>query len=171
MANVRTAPELYAHAIAIEHEAVQRYAEFAERMRDLGNDAVAEVFTRLAGLEAEHLEALLARTAGVALPALATHDYAWLDAGAPETAARELVFRLMTPRQALAIALLAEQRAHAFFEQVVRSAHDPALRALAREMAAEEDAHSTLLQQLLDNTPQPLPEWFTDEETPCTSTS
>ena len=163
--------ELYAHAIAIEREAAERYAEFAARMQDLGNEAAAEVFRRLAELEAEHLEALLARTAGVALPEFAAHEYAWLDSGAPDTAARELVFRLMTPRQALAIALLAEQRAQAFFERVVRHTDDPALRALAREMAAEEDEHIAMVQELLARTPQPLPQWITDEEIPCTSTS
>jgi len=166
-----SAPELYAHAIAIEREAAERYAEFAARMRDLGNDAVAEVFAHLARLEAEHLEALVARTAGVELPKPAAHEYAWLDAGAPETAARELVFRLMTPRQALAIALLAEQCAQAFFERVLRSAKDPALRAIAREMAAEEAHHIAMVEELLARTPQPLPQWLTDEEVPCISTS
>jgi rubrerythrin len=152
-------PELYAHAIAIEREAAERYAEFAERMEDLGNQATAEVFARLAGFEAEHLEALLARTAGIALPALASHEYRWLDAGAPETAARELVFRLMSPRQALAIALHAEQRAQAFFEQVLMTADDPALRGLAREMAADETEHVVMLEKLLETTPGPIVDW------------
>jgi rubrerythrin len=156
---VATPAVLYAHAIAIEREAVERYTELAWRMDDLGNEAVAEVFGGLARFEAEHLQALLARTAGVALPALAPHEYAWLDAGAPETAARELVFRLMTPRHALGIALRAEQRAQAFFEQVLMSAADPALRALAREMAADETEHVALLERMLERTPSPEPDW------------
>jgi rubrerythrin len=159
MAPIRTAPELYAHAIAIEREAAERYAEFAERMDDLGNEAVAEVFARLAEFEAEHLEALLRRTEGIALPALSGDEYKWLDSGAPETAAHELVLRLMTPRQALAIALAAEERAQAFFEHVLGSAHDPALRALAREMAMDEAEHAQVLQRLLDRTPEPWVDW------------
>ena len=67
---IHTAPALYAHAIAIEREAVARYSEFAERMSDLGNDAAAEVFATLARMECEHLEELNKRTAGLALPAL-----------------------------------------------------------------------------------------------------
>jgi rubrerythrin len=93
MEPIRSAAELYAHAIAIEREATERYVEFAQRMNDLGDEAVAAVFTRLARLEEEHLGALERRTAGLALPPLETHDYRWLDAGAPETAARELVYR------------------------------------------------------------------------------
>jgi hypothetical protein len=54
-------------------------------MNDLGDEAVGAVFARLAGLEEEHLGALERRTAGLALPRLETHEYRWLDAGAPET--------------------------------------------------------------------------------------
>jgi rubrerythrin len=159
MEAIRSAPELYAHAIAIEREAAERYAEFAERMADLGNDAAAEVFARLAGFEAEHLETLLARTEGVALPALSADEYRWLDSGAPETAARELVFRLLSPRQALLIALDAEKRAQAFFARVFLTAADPALRALAREMAAEELEHVVMVEKLLERTPDPCVDW------------
>ena len=153
---IRSAPELYAHAIAIEREAAARYAEFAERMEDEGREDLARVFGLLARMEAEHLETLERRTAGIALPALAEGRYAWLDAGAPETAARELVLRLMTPRHALAIALAAERRAQAFFEQVYWTTSDPALRSLARELAAEERSHVDLISRMLDETPAPV---------------
>jgi rubrerythrin len=146
--------ELYAHAIAIEREAVERYGELAELMDDRGNTAAAEVFATLAGLEAEHLESLRRRTEGVELPDLGAGDYRWLDAGAPETAARELVFRLLGAREALQIALGAERRAQAFFEDVMLRADDPALRALAREMAADEGEHIQLIERLLERTPR-----------------
>jgi rubrerythrin len=147
--------ELYAHAIAMEREAAQRYDELAKRMADQGNDEVAALFSRLSRIEAEHLQTLLERTRGVELPRLDAAEHAWLDAGAPETAARELVFRLMTPRQALAIALDAERRARAFFEQMMRAARDPGVRALAREMANEEIEHIAMVLELLQRIPAP----------------
>lgn len=156
---MKTVAHLYAHAIAIEREAAARYSEFAERMADLGNEAAAEVFATLARLEAEHLDELVKRTAGMALPELAAHEYAWLDAGAPETAARELVFRLLTPRQALEIALQGEKRAAAFFESVVLSAGDPMLCALAIEMAADEADHIVMIEKLLERTPSAIVDW------------
>ena len=140
--------ELYVHAIAMEREATERYTELAQRMSDEGNDQVAALFARLAAHESEHLAALRRRTAGVALPALDT-DYSWIDAGAPETLAHDFVFRLMTPQQALSIALRAEKRAKAFFEQAQRVADDPATRSLAREMAAEEAGHIEMIEALL----------------------
>jgi rubrerythrin len=154
MEPVRSALELYAHAIAIEREAAERYGELAGRMADEGRDELASVFDTLARMEAEHLDALERRTEDVVLPQIAPAQYQWLDAGAPETAARELIFRLMTPRQALAIALEAEKRAQAFFERVFTTAEDPALRAIAREMAAEEQEHVVLIERLLAQTPE-----------------
>jgi rubrerythrin len=65
----------------------------------------------------------------------------------------------MSQRDALKIALHAEKRARAFFEHVVRSADDPALRALAREMAAEEAEHVALIERLLERTPNPDIDW------------
>jgi hypothetical protein len=112
MSRIASIAELYAHAIAIEREAAERYAELAERMRDESNEDLAELFAGLAALEHGHLETLERRTAGVALPPRAARDYKWLGDAPPERTARELVFRLMTPRHALRIALRAE-RAHA----------------------------------------------------------
>jgi rubrerythrin len=61
--------------------------------------------------------------------------------------------QLLTPHGALAIALQAERRALAFFEGVFATCHDPALRALAREMAAEEQEHVALIERMLERTP------------------
>ena len=160
MKPIRTAPELYAHAIAVEREAAERYSEFSERMNDMGAEAAAGVFGSLARMETEHLQALERRTAGLALPKLDTPDYRWLEAGAPENAAaHDLVLRLMTPHSALNIALGAEKRAQAFFESVLMSADDPALRGLAREMAADEGEHIGLIEQLLVRTPREVVDW------------
>ncbi len=153
-----SAAELYVHAIAIEREAAERYAELAERMADLDNHAVAALFRFLSRAEARHLAELRRRTEGVLLPELCA-DYSWLHEGPPETVARELVFRLMTQRDALKIALQAEKRACAFFEHEARSATDPAVRALAREMAAEEAGHVALIERMLARTPDPNIDW------------
>ena len=95
------------------------------------------------------------------MPKIAEGEYAWLDAAAPETVARELVYRLLTPRAALDIALDAERRAQRFFAEVKASAADPALRALAQEMAAEEQGHVAMVEQLIARTPEARVDWST----------
>jgi len=120
---------------------------------------VATLFRTLAVFEAEHLDTLEARTKGVDVPRIEAGDYAWLDTGAPETGAHDLVFRLITPHQALEIALEAERRAKGFFNEVKESANDPALRALAQEMAAEEDGHIAMVELALERTPGGRVDW------------
>lgn len=148
------ARDLYAHALAMEKEAAERYAEFAARMADEGNDEVAEVFARLARLEDEHYRALERRGAAPVAP----ERYRWLDAGPPESAAHDLIFRLLTPRQALAIALAAERRARAFYAEAARAGSDAEARELAGRLAAEEDEHIAALLAVMDRTPPP-PDW------------
>jgi rubrerythrin len=141
--------ELYVHAIAMEREAAERYAELAQRMDGQGNLAVAALFRLLARLEKKHLDDLRRRSAGLQLPAL-TADYTWPDSEAPETTAREAALHGVTQRHALEIALQGEKRARAFFEQSARVAPDPQARGIALEMAAEEAEHALLIQRMLE---------------------
>jgi rubrerythrin len=157
--NIRSVPELYAHALAIEREAAARYQEFAVRMADEGNDAAARLFRELAGFERQHAAQLERETRGMLLPSPAPGDYAWLDTGTPETAAHDLLFRLMTPSDALEIALAAELRAQKFFEHVLGEASDPRLRDIAGEMAQEEQVHAAWVREALARTPDPRVDW------------
>ena len=157
--SIRSTEELLAHAIEIEREAAARYSELGERMRDLGNDVVAELFLRLAGLEKKHLEALQHRAAGMRLPTIARGEYAWLEEQGPETVAHDLVLSLLTPHSALKVALQAERRALAFFESARARATDPALAAFAAEMAAEEGVHVAWVQSAIRRTPDPVIDW------------
>ncbi|OFZ86319.1 MAG: hypothetical protein A2W21_14615 [Betaproteobacteria bacterium RBG_16_66_20] len=156
---IRSKEDLLAHAIAIEREAAARYAELGERMGELGNDVVAQLFLRLARLEKEHAQELERRAAGMALPQIAPGEYAWFATGAPETAAHDLVLNLITPPAALKIALDAEVRAAAFFESARRHAPEPALAELAAEMAAEEGVHIAWVKSAIRRTPDPVIDW------------
>ena len=146
---------LYAHAVLIEHEAVVRYREFASNMADHGNDIVAELFDTLAAFESEHAFHLAKKTAGMTLPKLSPSEYAWLDEEAPLPEAHEFVYRMLTPRMALEIALRAEERAKAFFEMVLADATDAGIREVAREMACDEQAHIDCVNEALARVPQP----------------
>ena len=152
---IRTPADFFAHAIAIEREAVARYTEFAQAMSDHGLDATARLFQRLARFEYEHLDSILKKTGNMAVPELSPGEYAWLDKGSPEAAAREFIFRLLTPHDALKIALQGERRARDYFAAIRESTADPAIRGLAREYAREEDVHIAWIERMLDQLPAP----------------
>ncbi|MBI2754303.1 MAG: ferritin family protein [Betaproteobacteria bacterium] len=156
---IRSSEELLAHAIEIEREAAARYSELGERMRDLGNDVVAELFLRLADLEQKHEHELELRARGLDLPRIAPGEYAWLEDHAPETAAHSLVLNLLTPHSALKVALDAEKRALEFFETAREQSADPKFAALATELAAEEGVHIAWVQSAIRRTPDPVIDW------------
>ena len=140
--------ELYVQAMAIEREAAARYGELADAMAAQGNHALAALFRMLAVHEGRHLAALRRKARGIALPPLAA-DYSW-----PETLPADALQPALTPRAALAMALAAEKRAHAFFDNAGRVCADAQTRALAREMAAEEAEHSALIERMMRRGPQ-----------------
>jgi rubrerythrin len=154
MEKIRTTAELYAHALAMEEEAAHRYVDFALRMLDEGSTGLAELFWKLGRAEGAHYAALLRKAGeqGIVLPRVDAGVHRWI-ASETEAAPRDFVLRLMTPRQALAIALDAERRARDFFHSVAGAAPDAGVRALAREMAAEEDEHIALLLREIERVP------------------
>lgn len=153
---VNSVGALYAQALLIEEEAVARYREFASKVADCGNDAVAGLFGRLAEFEAEHAFGLAKKAVGMELPKLSLGEYAWLDRGAPNPEAHAFVYRLMTPRHALEIALRAELRAKAFFEDMLAESSDEQTREAATELAREEDSHIAWVKEALAHVPRPF---------------
>jgi len=145
---------LYAHALFMAREAAERYSEFALSMADHGNDQVATLFRLLAEFEAEHAFHLAKSSVGLSLPRIAAGEHAWLDHDAPVPEARAFVFRMLTPRMALEIALRAEERAKAFFDMVVAESSDAAIRAVALDMARNEESHIAWVNEALERIPQ-----------------
>lgn len=148
--------ECYANALAIEREAAARSAQFAEYLEDHGEQATADLFRKLARYEQQHVDELLRRTSGMPLPALRSWEFSWLDNAPSEQVNHDFIFHLMTPHDALKIALNAEKRAQALYEQAVASSEDAEVKRLARELAGEELEHIAWLEDALRKAPRPL---------------
>ena len=156
---IHSVEDFYAHALAIEHEAAERYAEFETYFHDRGEEILAGLCRNLAEMENEHYLQLAAACRGLKLPALKEDEYQWLEGGSPEAGAREVFYRIAAPRQLLEVALHAECNALAFFEWIARTTRDDSVRALAREMAAEEMQHVRWVQQALEYRPASHLDW------------
>jgi len=161
MATVRpinTVPRFFAHAIAIEHEAAERYREFADHMKDRSRDA-AVLFEQLARDGYDHARELTSGVQGARLPRLRSGAHAWLDKGTPLAAAHEWVFRLLSPRDALKVAMHAEQRAKRFFGHVVQTTGDQGVKALAGVFLKEEGEHIARMKRAFMKLPNPVINW------------
>jgi rubrerythrin len=123
---------------------------------------VAQVFRKLADIEALHAKQILSQMKWPSMPALPV-AYAW-EGEAPETAPFESVHYLMQPYHALDIALRCEMRAQAYYERIGREVTDPQVRAAAAELAAEEREHVELIRKWMQRVPQPKPQWDEDPD-------
>ena len=150
--SIATVEEFYAHALAIEREASERYAEFAEWFRTR-NDAVAQVCRRLEALERDHFQELATACATLELPDIDAGEYRWRENHSPEAPQRDIVYGVTSPRQLLEIALGAELSAQAFFIWVARTAPQRPVRELAAVMAAEEGEHVAWVREALQMLP------------------
>ena len=148
--------EFYAHALAIEREAVARYQEFEAWYADRGEEALSRLCGGLARVESEHEAALARGCRALALPTLEPGEHLWLDVGSPESPAREFFYRVVTPRQLLEIALKAEMDARDFFEWAAQGEGVPEVREAAIEMAQEESLHVEWVMAALARYPAPI---------------
>ena len=154
--------DFMARAYAMELEATERYALFADQLETHNNTEVAQVFRKLADIEALHAKQILSQMSWPSLPALPA-AYAW-EGEAPETAPFEAVHYLMQPYHALDIALRCEMRAQEYYESIGREVNDPQVRAAAAELAAEEREHVELIRSWMQRVPQPQPRWDEDPD-------
>jgi len=89
----------------------------------------------------------------IGAPILDENEIDWGDGEAPETVDLGDVDYLMAPHEALQLALKAEQRAKAFFDDLLARASDDEVRRFAREFATEEQEHVALVLEELAKYP------------------
>lgn len=167
-APVASNAEFMAHAYAMEAEAAERYAEFADSMEVHNNREVAELFRKLSRIEQRHADQILEQMGWKQSPVSAA-DVRWQGAEGPETADPTELHYLMQPYHALQIALHNEKRARDFFANLARATKDAGVRKGALEMEEDEAEHVRLIEEWLKRTPKPDPNWEADQDPPVLS--
>jgi rubrerythrin len=155
-------PEFLAHAIALEHEAAERYLELADMMESYRNDEVAATFRDMVRYSRMHHDSIVARARGLTLPALRSWQYRWRQP--PETGGEEAFDPALSAYGALRYARENEFRAQSFYAQVAADAGDAEVRRLAQEFAVEETEHVQALDDWLARTPRPSVPWTADPQ-------
>ena len=153
MTGIRSLPDLLSHALAIETEAVERYTMLADQMEVHNNPELVAIFRKLAHVEGLHAKEIEERAAGLDMPDLKPWEYEWGGGESPEAS---------DPTE-----VAAEQRAFAFFDDLVGKVEDAEVRKLAKEFAEEEREHVALVEELLERYPQPAADWDDDPDPPA----
>lgn len=161
----QTLEAFMAQALAMEFEAMQRYADLADAMQTHNNRDVAELFRQMANIENKHAAKIMAEMGWTEPPPLAAAP-AWEGFEAAETIALDDVHYLMRPWHALQLALRAEERAERFFARLAQAATADSVRKAALELQQEEHEHVELVRLWLAKVPQPDPDWAHDPDPP-----
>lgn len=140
--------------IQIEEDARDSYVELAGQLRlHHRSDRVAKFFEEMAQMEEAHRAELLAiREARFPGEPLAVRMD---DVDAPPAAHVVDVRVKLTLREALEVALDAEQRAQEFFERALINVKDPEAGALFASLREEEVEHRRLMHEQLQRVPSP----------------
>jgi rubrerythrin len=165
---VASAADFMAHAYAMEAEAAERYAEFADSMEMHNNLEVAELFRKLSRIEQRHADQIMEQMGWRQSPS-SLGNVRWEGVEGPETADPTELHYLMQPYHALQIALHNEKRARDFFAHLAKVTKDAGVRKGALEMRADEAEHVRLIEEWLVRTPQPDPNWQADQDPPVLS--
>lgn len=160
---VPTLEDFMARAYAMELEAHERYAMFAEQLDTHNNREVAELFRKLSHIESLHAKRILEEMRWPSMPALPP-AYAWESVEGPETAPADDVHYLMRPWHALEIALKCELQAQRYFEDIAAGDAPPGVKKAALEMADEEREHVSLIRDWLKRVPRPAAGWDEDPD-------
>jgi rubrerythrin len=162
----RTLAEFMTLALAMETEAAERYAEFADAMEMHNNLEVAALFRKLAGIEGKHAAQIMAEMGWREAPPMPPGRPTWEGFEAPETTPGDEVHYLMQPWHALQLALQNEERAERFFGRLARAATVGTVRKAALELEAEEREHVELVRAWLAKVPPPDSDWAVDPDPP-----
>ncbi|HYG89363.1 MAG TPA: ferritin family protein [Azospirillum sp.] len=142
---IRTTEELMDLASGMEHDAAVRYEQLAGLMERRDEPALATLFRELAGLEREHEEGIARWAARDGLRRPEPARFTWR---LPESFGDEAdgaAAHVLTPYEALAIAVRNEERAFAFYTYVSAMAEGGEVKRRAESLAREELNHVALL--------------------------
>lgn len=138
-------------AILMEEEARLRYLEFSTLVGGRYTGDASDVFKLMAAYEEKHGAQLTSRRRSLFADAPRRVTMDMLDdAEAPDRGSPRV---FMSARDAVEVALRAEEKAWSYFDEALKIVKDPTVRELFTELRAEEGEHQKLLQARLKKLP------------------
>ena len=139
--------QFLAHAVRLERDAAERFAQLAESMEAYDNREVAGLFRQLAHYSRLHLNDARMRSGYRNIPDLQSSEFTWPDMESPETPAIWGADPMICREEALEIAFAAESAGLDYYRRILETTDDPEIRAFAREFAEEEAEHVAELEK------------------------
>lgn len=144
---MQSVEQFLVYAARLEQEAALRFDELADMAQSFANREVEQFFRQMATFSRMHLDEARQRGGFHDLPDLKSDEFSWPDIESPEAAAIWGADPNMDVRQALDLALEAEQGGLAFYAKVLEESTDPEIKAMAAEFVAEESEHVAAIEK------------------------
>ena len=138
-------------AVLMEEEARVRYLEFSKVVGGRYAGDASDVFRLMASYEQKHGEQLAARRRSLFKDQPSRMRLDMLDDLEAPDRGQPRVF--MSARDAMVVAIGAEEKAYDFFDGALRAVKDPGVRALFTELRAEELEHKKMLAERIKGMP------------------
>lgn len=145
---ISSSADLYAIAYEIETDAVERYKLLADQMQAHNNSELNKIFLDLARAEGIHAEEVRRMAGERGIEAQRAPIGVWRTES-PEAVDLGAAHYLLTPLEALQMALAGEERALAFYTALAADTPDPAVKRLLKEFVDEEAEHVELCHRLI----------------------
>ncbi|RLA43516.1 MAG: hypothetical protein DRR04_10020 [Gammaproteobacteria bacterium] len=148
--NIQSIAQLLSVARRASQEAARQYTNLADDMRDYDSDSSAVTFDRLAGLETEHEQLILAwaKTENIRLdPDIMPAQWEDPNVGAEYDIPAKDPIR-STPYRVLAYAAHNEEHSFRFFTHVAANTEDDTVREYAEVLAQEELGHAAVVKSM-----------------------
>ena len=139
--------EFLGYAIKVEDEAARHFDALAEDMAACGNEAVAELFSKLSGYSRLHLEEAKARAGDIDVSMHMPGEHVWPDLVTPEHTALWAGDPALSRLGALKAAMVGERLGFEFYHHIAETSTDPEIRLMSKEFAKEESEHVAILEQ------------------------
>ncbi len=138
-------------AILVEEESRSRYEEFARIVGGRYRGDASDMFRTMAGYEAQHARELAQRRTTLFgnIPRRVTAEMIE-DVEAPDRGEPRV---FMSARQAMEVALRAEEKAYDFFTAALKQVTHPGVRELFEELRQEEVRHRDLVRAAMEKLP------------------
>lgn len=135
---IKSPEHLLAQAYAMKCESEDRLQDLVDSLKQHNNMAAADIFSRTIDLIKLSLNEIELRVHEMDLPQIPPWEYQWYCDDQPDSVCIEKAHYLMTPVQALELAIVIENRFQEFFKQQTDNKISEDIRLIAYELAIHE---------------------------------
>ena len=135
---IKSPEHLFAQVYAMKCESEDRLQDLINSLEQHNNNAAADIFSRTIELIKLSIKNIELRTQGMQLPEIPPWESQWHCEDHPDLVCIENAHYLMSPLQALELALFNERRLQEFFIQQVDKGINEEIRIIANEFLIQE---------------------------------